>query len=343
MLLQELDYTYPDHLVALQPRRPSRVMWVESSSDKTIEPKEIKWSEFLEQFTPNDLIVMNDTKVLPSLVVTPDGTEVHMIQKLNDEGSRYEVLFPAKNYKIDEKFALTKDHQVTLKQKGLPQIIEFEKPWSEKDFFTYGKPALPPYILKLRQNERYTQQDEKWYQSAWAERLGSVAAPTASLHFSLDDLKKLKEKSVAIEFITLHVGMGTFLPVRTESLNDHKMHKEFVSIPNRTLLKIREIKNKGGKVWALGTTVARSLEAYAQNHLEESENSFSGTTDLLIQPPYQFQIVDCLMTNFHQPKTTLMALVAAFAGLKEMKEAYQWAIEKQFQLFSYGDLSVWKK
>ena len=340
MQLKDLDYSYPDHLVALKPHRPSRVMWVEPSNKI---PKELNWQQFLEQFTAKDLIVMNDTKVLPSLIVTPNGTEVHMIQKLNDQGTQYEVLFPARDYKINSQFALTKDHQVTLVQKGLPQIIEFEKPFTEQDFFNYGKPALPPYILKLRESERYDEKDANWYQSVWAEKLGSVAAPTASLHFSAQDLEKLKNKKVGIEYLTLHVGMGTFLPVKTESLNDHKMHKEFVSIPKNTLEKIKQTKQNNGKVWALGTTVTRSLEAQALGHLNEVDTAFVGHTDLLIQPPYQFKVVDSLMTNFHQPKTTLLALVAAFAGTNEMKSAYEWAIKNEFKLFSYGDLSVWTK
>lgn len=347
MKLSDLDYFYPENLVALKPRRPSRVMWVDTSR-KSNEPKELSWQQFLDQFTENDLIIMNDTKVLPSLIVTPNQTEVHMIQKLNDEGTRYEVLFPARDYKIDEKFALTTKHEVTLKQKGLPQVIEFEKPFTEEDFFTYGKPALPPYILKLRQQisenatqSRYLKQDEAWYQSAWAEKLGSVAAPTASLHFVNEDIQKLKNQNVGIEYLTLHVGMGTFLPVKTEDLNQHIMHKEWVEIPKRTLEKIKQTKLNNGKVWALGTTVTRSLEAQAQNHLKETASSYVGHTDLLIKPPYKFQVVDNLMTNFHQPKTTLLALVAAFASLEQMKHSYDWAIKNEFQLFSYGDLSVW--
>ena len=347
MQLSDLDYPYPDELVALKPRRPSRVMWVEAGATRDkkgpIEPKELQWQQFLEQFTANDLIVMNDTKVLPSLIVTPDNTEVHMIQKLNDEGTQWEVLFPARDYKINEQFALTSQHTVTLKQKGLPQIIEFAESWTEKDFFTHGKPALPPYILKLRQEDRYQPEDEKWYQSVWAEKLGSVAAPTASLHFSATDLEQIKKQGASIEYLTLHVGMGTFLPVKTENLDQHIMHKEWVSIPNKTIQKIKEIKQQGGKVWALGTTVTRSLEAFAQNHLKEQNGDHIGATNLLIKPSYQFQIVDHLMTNFHQPKTTLIALVAAFAGLDKTKAAYQWAIKNKFQLFSYGDLSVWTK
>lgn len=338
MQLTDLDYKYPEGLVALKPHRPSRVMWVDKTATT---PCELSWQAFIDQFTSRDLIIVNDTKVLPSLVVTPDQTEVHMIQKLDDEGTQYEVLFPARDYKINEKFALTKDHQVTLIQKGLPQIIEFEKPWSEQDFFLYGKPALPPYILKLRQQDRYQQQDHDWYQSAWAEKLGSVAAPTASLHFSPQDLQKLKNKNVGIEHLTLHVGMGTFLPVKASNLNEHIMHKEWVEIPKSTIEKINQTKQSNGIVWALGTTVARSLEAFAQNHFKETAMGFAGHTDLLIKPPYQFQIVDHLMTNFHQPKTTLLALVAAFAGLEQMKSSYAWAIKNEFKLFSYGDLSVW--
>ena len=139
------------------------------------------------------------------------------------------------------------------------------------------------------------------------------------------------------------LGMGTFLPIQSEQTNDHKMHWESVSIPHKTLETILQAKKRGGRVWALGSTVTRALEAQAQGHLPVAEEGFMGETNLFIEPGYEFKVVDILMTNFHQPQTTLLAMVMAFAGQKEVKDCYKWAVDRQFRLFSYGDLSVWSK
>ena len=182
-------------------------------------------------------------------------------------------------------------------------------------------------------------EDVRGYQTAFALKEGSLAAPTASLHFKKRDLQQLKSRGVDVSYLTLHVGLGTFLPVDGEDLSDHPMHKEWVEVPPDLALAVKKCRERGGRVWALGTTVTRALESWALQGA--SPQGYEGLTDLMIQPGYSFKVVDVLMTNFHQPKSTLLALVMAFAGVSRVKEAYQWAMDHEFQLFSYGDLSVW--
>jgi S-adenosylmethionine:tRNA ribosyltransferase-isomerase len=190
--------------------------------------------------------------------------------------------------------------------------------------------------------DRHTQSlDDSWYQTAWNEKPGSFAAPTASLHFNNDHLQALRERGVDIHYLTLHVGLGTFLPVEVEDLRQHIMHHEEVEIPVSTLEAIGLAQHQGQRVWAMGTTVTRALEGWAVGHLKESSGSFYGQTDLLILPGFEFKVINGLLTNFHQPESTLLALVMAFAGINKVKKVYQWAIENQFRLFSYGDLSIW--
>jgi S-adenosylmethionine:tRNA ribosyltransferase-isomerase len=252
------------------------------------------------------------------------------------------VLFPAKKYKIGDQIEMPGGVSISLIKKGIPQQIKTSEPLTEEYFEQFAELALPPYIERRRQQlESKDYNDEDWYQTEWAKDQGSCAAPTASLHFGNQDWERLRAKGVAVENLTLHVGMGTFLPIQSDKVEEHKMHKEFVSIPAHTLAKISEAKVKGGKVWALGTTVMRSLEAWSRGDFEETDAGVQGETDIFIRPGFQFEVVDVLMTNFHQPKSTLLALVAAFAGVFRTKEVYEWAMLNKFKLFSYGDLSVW--
>jgi S-adenosylmethionine:tRNA ribosyltransferase-isomerase len=180
--------------------------------------------------------------------------------------------------------------------------------------------------------------DKAWYQTEWNKNSGSAASPTASLHFKSEDLESLKSRGVIVQTITLHVGMGTFLPIKTDSLSEHIMHSEYYEIPEETIAQIEIAKSKGRRIWALGTTVARSLESFAQTGKK------SGDTKLFIQSGFEWRLTSGLLTNFHQPKTTLLALVAAFAGdLDLVKNIYNYAVENRFRLFSYGDLTVWTK
>jgi len=392
MKKSELQFSYPENLVAISPSRPSRVMWVQSPDQFS----EITMAELLERIPAGDVLVINDTKVLPRRIFAQD--EILFLNPIKNENSisTWEVLFPSKRWKIGESQELIVGGKptgvsMTLKQKGRPQIVELTPEVNEEFFYKWGELPLPPYIQKAREqsgkennasdtisgsgsdmaavaSSRHTvSEDQSWYQTCWAEKAGSLAAPTASLHFSVSDLQKLKDKGVQVLKITLHVGLGTFLPVTTDDLNDHPMHSEWVEIPASVWQALLNAKNNGHHVWAMGTTVARSLESAAlgkiksrahllqnsmlNNSPASSDNlnddldveSLIGETNLLIQPGYQWQVVDRLLTNFHQPESTLLALVAAFSDLKTVKSVYQCAIEKHFRLFSYGDLSVWIK
>ncbi len=330
-----LFFEYPEALVAIEPQKNFRTLFVDSN-----EPRELTKQNIFELFKAGDLLVLNNTKVNKQRVFSECDLEILFIKKINP--TDWEVLFPAKRMKAKE-VSLPGGVNFTLEKKGLPQTIRLSKDIDDSYFQKYGELALPPYIQKVRGRRNNIKEDEAWYQTAWAERSGSVAAPTASLHFSTDDLNILKEMGVQIEYLTLHVGLGTFLPIRTEKLSDHKMHTETCEIPKEIKSKIEKTKSAGNKVWALGTTVTRSLESIYSGHLSLEGNSFVGETDLFITPGFEFKAVDCLMTNFHQPGSTLLALVGAFAGLENVLSAYGWAIKKGFKLFSYGDLSIWHK
>lgn len=336
MLLEELNFSYPNELVATEPSRPSRVAMVSASGD----PKETDLRGLLDEFFPGDLLVLNESKVIPARVFSREEVEILFLK--SQSANEWQVLFPAREFKVGDDINLPGEVTLTLMAKGLPQIARVSKELTPEYFTEHGEFALPPYIQEARSQRHNTDKDKQWYQTAWAKNLGSVAAPTASLHFSEKDLQTLLAKGVNIAKLSLHVGAGTFLPVKTEKLEDHKMHAEQVEIPKETLDLIQETKAKGGRIWALGTTVARSVEAWAAGHLETMPNGAAmGETKLFITPDFQFKVVNGLLTNFHQPKSTLLALVFAFAGIERAKRAYLWAIERRFKLFSYGDLSAW--
>ena len=327
MKTQDLDFNYPENLVAKTRADQSRVMAVDTFGC----PTEIRFQELLFRFRAGDLLVLNDTKVLKRRVFSGD-IEILFLNHLQD-GS-WEVLFPSKKAKIGDEFELPGKVMMKLVQKGRPQIVRLNAGVDESYFEKYGELPLPPYIQKARGERHNVHADESWYQTAWNQKPGSFAAPTASLHFSNTQIEDLLKNGVNIEKVTLHVGLGTFLPVMVEDLDQHEMHSEYVEIPHSVRDAIARTRQNGGRVWALGTTVVRALESDIQG---------SGVTNILIQPGYQWKYVDILMTNFHQPKSTLLALVCAFAGMDQVKACYQWAIERNFRLFSYGDLSVWER
>jgi S-adenosylmethionine:tRNA ribosyltransferase-isomerase len=331
MKTADLDFAYPPELVATEPLRPSRVLF----SEVGLAPAEISLAGLLEKIPAGDVLVINDTKVLPVRVWSVKGDEVLFVRRHSDLS--WDVLFLARDYKLNDEIEFPGGIWARLSAKGLPQRLIFDRELSSSFFAKFGEPALPPYIQAARGDRHAREQDKIWYQTAWAENAGSSAAPTASLHFSLEDLRKLREKGVSIAPLTLHVGLGTFLPIKSDDLSKHEMHAEEVFLSNESLQLVRSANH----VWALGTTCTRALEAWAQGHLSESEQGFHGETKLFITPGFEFQIVDRLLTNFHQPRSTLLALVMAFAGEERVREAYRFAIENRFRLFSYGDLSAW--
>ncbi|MES2803192.1 MAG: tRNA preQ1(34) S-adenosylmethionine ribosyltransferase-isomerase QueA [Bdellovibrionota bacterium] len=330
MKLSDLRFDYPEELIATSPSRPTRVMFVDTNG----QPQEITVSQLIEQIPAGDILVLNDTKVLKRRVFV-DDLEILFLEELPNGTQK--VLFPSKKYKGGDQITLPNGARMKLLEKGLPQIVEVTPRLTESDFDQFGELPLPPYIQKARDARHNVQADESWYQTAWALNPGSFAAPTASLHFSDADLKKLEAKGVKVLKITLHVGLGTFLPVKVENLADHKMHAEVYDIPKSVWSEIEKAKALNHKIWALGTTVTRTLETVARS------KELSGSSELLLKEGSEFLIVDRLMTNFHQPESTLLALVSGFSSLANVKKNYAWAIERKFKLFSYGDLSVWLK
>ncbi len=209
------------------------------------------------------------------------------------------------------------------------KIIEFDRPIGDEYFNSFGHVPLPPYIKRAD-----TADDEQRYQTVYAARTGSAASPTAGLHFTPEILESLRAKGIAIEYVTLHVGLGTFLPVRTENVEDHRMHEEWFEITPEVAAKINDAKASGKKIYAVGTTSLRSLESA---WFEEALRAGSFSTRIFIYPGFKFHVVDSLFTNFHTPKSTLLMLVSAFAGREKILEAYRSAIEKNYRFFSYGD------
>ena len=326
MKTADLDFAYPENLVATEPVRPSRVMLVRGGA-----PQELTVEELLAAIPAGDVLVLNDTRVMKRRVFA-EAREILFLATENK--MTWEVLFPSRDLQVGSKMLLPLGVGMTLLKKGRPQIVGTDRALDDVYFEQVAELPLPPYIQKAR-GERHTRPgDEKWYQTAWAEKTGSFAAPTASLHFTDRQIAGLEERGVRVVKITLHVGLGTFLPVVADDLDQHEMHSEWAQISTATVAAIRNARAHGQKVWAMGTTVARALES-------SGAEAFEGTTALLIQPGYSWKVVDRLLTNFHQPKSTLLALVSSFAGTAEVKRAYAWAIEHKFRLFSYGDLSAW--
>jgi S-adenosylmethionine:tRNA ribosyltransferase-isomerase len=341
----DLTFPYPESLIAIEPRYPSRVLRTVGS-----EISEVAWTEFLTLFKKGDVLVVNNTSVVPRRVrARSKDFQFDVIFVRQKSAKEWDVLLPMRKIK-ELSITLNGDITASLVRSGLPQTLTVDQELDHDYFQNFGLAPLPPYILFQRQlvspDRDYDDDDIVWYQSLFAQVPGSYAAPTASLHFKQQDLDQLKLQGVKILPVTLHVGLGTFLPVTTENLDDHPMHAETVEIPLSTWDEIKRTKESGkGRIWALGTTVVRSLESQALGLFKEDveREVFYGETKLLIQDGYEFQVVDKLLTNFHQPESTLLALVSAFAGLDQVKRSYQFAIDQKFRLFSYGDLSVWEK
>lgn len=349
MNLLDLDFEYPEQLVATERAKTSRVMKVEAGH-----PSELAngVSDIASLMRAGDVLVLNDTKVLKRRVFTESGLEILFLSECDVNGAlvqtnqptTWQVLCPSSRWKQGTILSLPGGVTLQLVSRGRPQIVEMSRALDSSFFEQYGEMPLPPYIQKARGERHNRELDKLDYQTAWAEKPGSLAAPTASLHFTQDDLHEIQSRGVKIVYLTLHVGLGTFLPITVENLDDHVMHGESAEISRAAWDTIQSAKNSGHHVWALGTTVTRTLESAAGGKLRsvrEGSVAFEGSTDLFIRPGYKFQVVDRLLTNFHQPQSTLIALVAAFSSLGTVKNAYAWAIENKFRLFSYGDLSLW--
>lgn len=339
---QEFDYYLPKELIASEPVLPrdrSKLMVLERKSGKIIHKK---FYEIVDFLTENDLLVFNDTKVISSRLYgrkkeTKGKVEVFLLKQEGkdffDFGWWPEKWIVIGKPNLKKGWVIQFDEELEgeiTEVLNYERIIKFNLSGDQlkEKILTLGLPPLPPYI------KQPSQLSYKNYQTIFAKKAGSVAAPTASFHFTKELISKIKERKVEMAYLTLHIGLGTFLPLKTEAIKNHKLHPEFFEINEETAQKINEAKKNRKRVIAVGTTVVRALEHCADNHLVVPQK---GTTDLFIYPGYKFQIVDALITNFHLPKSSLLMLVCAFASKDLIFKSYKEAIEKKYRFFSFGD------
>jgi S-adenosylmethionine:tRNA ribosyltransferase-isomerase len=330
----DFDFYLPETLIAQHPtatRSASRLLHLDGKTgllqDKT-------FSDLVDFLSPDDLIVFNDTRVIKARLFGQKSTggaiEVMVERILNNN----EVLVQIKASRSPKagavlKLAQTFDVEVLGRTDDLFHVKFLSNIPILEILEQHGKLPLPPYIT-----HQASEIDERRYQTVFAKHAGAVAAPTAGLHFDEIMLSRIKEKGINIAYVTLHVGAGTFQPVKVNNISDHKMHSELYVISDETVDMVRTTHDKGGKVIAVGTTALRALESAAQNG---KLMSGSNETNIFITPGYEFKVVDKLLTNFHLPKSTLLMLVSAFAGYNNIKTAYQHAVDNQYRFFSYGD------
>ena len=308
MRLSDFDYHLPKKLIAQRPlkKRDSCRLLVIDRKAGTIRHRRFK--DLKEYLCAGDTIVLNDTKVMPVRFIAEKET-----------GGKVDVLLIKKRGRDSYDCMLKANRPV--------------KPGTKLEFITDGLMPLPPYIKRMPDKR-----DFKDYQTVYAKKEGAIASPTAGLHFTKAFLNGLTRKKVRVEKITLHVGLGTFEPVKTERIEDHKMHSEWFSVNKKTADALNKTKSTGSKVFAIGTTTCRSLEASSFSRDTRYEiRDTKANTDLFIYPGYKFKFVDCLLTNFHLPKTTLLILVSAFCGKKLLFEAYRQAVKRKYRFYSYGD------
>ena len=323
MLVSDFNYDLPEERIAKFPPKERGTTKLLVLNRKTGATKDSYYRNLDEYLNPGDVLVLNDTRVMQSRLfcTLPDGRkrELVVLEKHGDEPQR--VMYRGKLHDADELFV--HDNKIVINRilgNGIAEV-ESDIPLVELAE-KYGTVPLPPYL-----HRDATEDDKKRYQTVWAKNMGSAAAPTASLNMTEDLLNRLKQKGVIIKYLTLHVGLGTFLPMRTDNVEDHHMHSEWFNIPEDTLDAIK----KANRVVAVGTTVARTLEYYAKTGKTHGED------DIFIYPGFEFQIVDALVTNFHAPKSTVLMLASAFAGWDHLHAAYDHAVKENYNFLSYGD------
>jgi len=351
MKTEKLNYELPSELIAQQPtavRSDSRLLVVNRKGSELIDSRFSKLSDFLR---PGDCLVLNDTKVLQArFFARPPASSCK-----DKSGGKLEGLFLAEErpciweamlrsarkvkigghiYLKDREKADFCRAEVLEKKADGRCILKIETTADAETILNeIGFPPLPPYI-KRDDNSTTAAVDKLRYQTVYARSPGAVAAPTAGLHFTNELIEQLKHSGIYFAYLTLHIGTGTFKPITTENIEDFQIHKEQFIIDEENAWLINETKNKGGRIIPVGTTSARVIETIASNSQVEAS---TGTTELFITPGYKFKITDAIITNFHLPKTTLLALVAAFASLEKILAAYKHAIEQKYRFYSYGD------
>jgi S-adenosylmethionine:tRNA ribosyltransferase-isomerase len=332
----DFDFYLPKELIAQHPlkqRDEARLMVLDKETGK-VEHRVFK--DIIDYLNPGDCLVLNDTRVLPArLIGKKEGTGGKMeilLLKRNGDDTWETLVKPGKRARVGDRFDFgdgeLKAEISQIKEDG-NRIVKFEyEGIFEEVLDRLGQMPLPPYIKeKLK--------DKEMYQTVYSKEEGSAAAPTAGLHFTDDLLQKIEEKGVKLAFLTLHVGIGTFRPVKVENIEDHDMHSEYYRMSRKTADIINGARKNGHSVISVGTTSCRTLETIADENGEVREQS--GWTDIFIYPGYKYKIVDKLITNFHLPQSTLIMLVSALCGRENILNAYQEAVKNRYRFFSFGD------
>jgi len=336
MQLSDFNYELPADLIAQHPlanRTDSRLLEVKAERRDHAQLIDRQFKDILNIIKPGDLLVFNDTKVIPARLhgkKETGGVIELLIERITGDMQAWVQIRASKVPKTGSIIHIHNQSGETFPVEMIGYDGRFYEVRFPENIFEllerFGELPLPPYIEHQPDSE-----DAQRYQTVVAKNPGAVAAPTAGLHFDEKILQQLKDLGAHVASITLHVGAGTFTPVREEDLTKHKMHHEWFSIPQETLQAIEKTKQQGGRIIAVGTTSLRALESQALNQKS------SGETNLFITPGFEFKTVDCLLTNFHLPKSTLLMLVSAFAGMSNIRAAYQHAIDQKYRFFSYGD------
>ena len=336
MKLSDFQYHLPEHLIAKYPlstRSDSRLLCLDEV------PRHMQFCQLDQLLNPSDILVFNNTKVVPARFFgkkETGGQCEFLLERVVEGGKAWLHIRASKSPKVGSR-VVVKDHEAAVYVKILARdqglfLAQLDHPQGV-DWLAFlarvGTMPLPPYIERAVEDD-----DERRYQTVYAKTPGAVAAPTAGLHFDQALLERLADKKVDFAHITLHVGAGTFQPVRVDNIEQHKMHREWLQVPQDVVDKVNHARQTGGRVVAVGTTSVRALETAAQQGVLAP---YQGDTEIFIRPGYQFKAVDALITNFHLPESTLLMLVSAFAGYQEIMAAYQCAVEHQYRFFSYGD------
>ncbi len=332
--VQAFDYNLPEERIAKFPptmRGSTRLIQLNRETGKIAHGF---YSELDQALQPGDLVLLNNSKVIKARLYTqkPTGANVELLLLEKHSADQDVVMYGGKLKKGQA--LLVQDERILVEEilsNGLARVSS-EKPLLEI-LEQYGNMPIPPYL-----NRKAIEEDVHRYQTVFASEQGSVAAPTASLNFTDELLERLQQKGIRIGYLTLHVGLGTFMPIRVEHLEDHTMHREFYHISKETVELIQTTKKEGRRLLAVGTTVTRALEhAGAEVILNSTPENIINEADIFIYPGYEFKLVDMLLTNFHAPRSTVLMLAAAFASWPLLKQAYEEALEKGYKFLSYGD------
>lgn len=336
MKTSDFNFHLPDELIAQEPlknRSASRMLVVSQESDSF---QHKQFSDILDYLNQGDCIVLNNTRVLPARLYGKKigtGANIEILLLKRSDLSTWEILIkPAKKMKVGDSVDFGNG-------KLIGKIIDVLEEGNRLIQFSFdgvfetileelGEMPLPPYIT-------HRLEDKERYQTVYAKHDGSSAAPTAGLHFTPDLLQAIKDKGVSIAYVTLHVGLGTFRPVKVENVLEHHMHSEYYVVEQKDADIINQTKQNGGRIFAIGTTSTRTLESVVDEF--GMVQAKTGFTDIFLYPPYQFQVVDCLVTNFHLPESTLIMLVSALMGKEKTMRAYEEAVKERYRFFSFGD------